>query len=161
MYDHVKWPERYNPRVSAIYALNDVDVSASPEIVWRLLIDARNWASYFPPEDQVMLLDGATELAAGVRFRRVTVGYPMDLTVTEFEPLRRLAWATTVEGDVTGSSAYHGWVVTPNAGGCHVLTEETQQGAWFLQKLGHEHPGGLYAYHQAWVENLARAAAAL
>lgn len=37
-----------------------------------------------------------------------------------------LAWATTVDGDETDSSAYRGWVITPTAEGCHVLTEETQ-----------------------------------
>ena len=37
-------------------------------------------------------------------------------------PDRRLAWATTVAGDATGSSAYHGCVITPTADGCHVLT---------------------------------------
>jgi hypothetical protein len=84
----------------------------------------------------------------------------MSLTVTEFEPLRRLAWATTVDGDETGASAYHGWVITPTNDGCHVLTEETQQGAWFLDLLGHKYPGALYRYHQEWVESLARAAEA-
>lgn len=39
-----------------------------------------------------------------------------------------------------------------------MLTEETQQGPWFLDVLGHKHPGGLYRYHQDWVERLARAA---
>lgn len=28
-----------------------------------------------------------------------------------------LAWATTVDGDETDSSAYHGWVITPTADG--------------------------------------------
>lgn len=90
----------------------------------------------------------------------MTVGYLMHLVVTEFEPGRRLAWKTVVDGDDTGSSAYHGWVITPTATGCHVLTEETQQGPWFLEVLGHQHPGGLYSYHQQWVEELARAAEA-
>ncbi|WP_428390937.1 hypothetical protein [Lichenicoccus sp.] len=52
----------------------------------------------------------------------------------------------------------HGWVITPTQDGCHVLSEETQQGPWFLDQLGHKHPGGLYSYHQDWVEALARAA---
>jgi uncharacterized protein YndB with AHSA1/START domain len=160
MYDHVIWPERYDPKISAIYALNDIDVKASPEVVWKLLVDAENWSSYFPAEDQVKILSGEAELALGTRYSRVTVGYKMSLTVTEFEPLRRLGWATTVDGDETGSSAYHGWVITPTNEGCHVLTEETQQGAWFLDLLGHKHPGALYRYHQDWVECLARAAEA-
>jgi hypothetical protein len=84
----------------------------------------------------------------------------MNLVVTECEPGRRLAWSTVVDGDETGSSAYHGWVITPTDTGCHVLTEETQQGPFFLELIGRKHPGALYRYHQEWVENLARAAEA-
>ncbi|WP_030912233.1 SRPBCC domain-containing protein [Streptomyces sp. NRRL F-5126] len=160
MYDKVIWPEQYDPKVSALYALNDIDVKAPPEVVWRLLVDAENWSSYFPPEDRVKVLTGKPELALGTRFSRVTVGFPMTLEVTEYEPFTRLAWATTVDGDETGSTAYHGWVITPTHAGCHVLTEETQQGAFFVEELGRKHPGALYQYHQEWVELLARAAEA-
>lgn len=160
VYDKVDWPERYDPRTSAIYALNDIDVKAPPEVVWELLVDAENWSGYFPPEDQVKILGGGRELALGTRYRRVTVGFPMSLRVTEYEPFRRLSWETVVDDDETGSSAYHGWVITPTDDGCHVLTEETQQGAFFLEELGRKNPGALYRYHQDWVECLARAAEA-
>jgi hypothetical protein len=63
-----------------------------------------------------------------------------------------------VDGDETGSSAFHGWVLTPTDNGCHVLSEETQQGPFFLEELGRKNPGGLYRYHQEWVESLARSA---
>jgi uncharacterized protein YndB with AHSA1/START domain len=158
MLSHVTWPYQYDPRRSAIYAFNDVDVKAPPEVVWKLLVDARNWSSYFPAEDQVKILTGEPELALGTKYSRVTVGFPMSLVVTEYEAFRRISWATTVDGDETGSSAYHGWVITPTDDGCHVLCEETQQGPWFLEELGRKHPGGLYAYHQEWVESLARRA---
>jgi uncharacterized protein YndB with AHSA1/START domain len=158
MYDHVIWPKRYDPGLSAIYALNDIDVKAPPEVIWKLLVDAENWSSYFPPEHQVKILTGGPELMPGTKYSRVTVGFLMNLVVTEWAPFRRLAWATTVDGDKTGSSAYHGWVITPTDDGCHVLTEETQQGPWFLEQLGHKDPGGLYRYHQLWVESLAHAA---
>jgi uncharacterized protein YndB with AHSA1/START domain len=160
MYDKVSWPERYDPKTSALYALNDIDVKAPPEVVWKLLVDAENWWNYFPAEDQVKILGGERELALGTRFGRVTVGFPMSLTVTECEPFGRLSWETVVDGDETGSSAYHGWVITPTDDGCHVLTEETQQGAFFVEELGLRHPGALYCYHQDWVERLARAAEA-
>lgn len=158
--DHVTYPPQYDPRISPIYALNEVDVKAPAAVVWRLLVDAGNWSRWFPPEDQVAIANGARELAFGTRYTRVTIGYPMHLVVTECEPGRRLSWATTVDGDETGSTAFHGWVVTPTIDGCHVLSEETQQGPWFLEQLGHKHPGGLYSYHQDWVEALARAAEA-
>ena len=160
MLDHVTYPAKYDPRVSAIYALNEIDVNAPPEVVWKLLVEAENWASYFPAEDQVKILNGERELALGTRYTRVTVGALMKLVVTECVACRRLSWSTVVDGDETGSSAFHGWVITQTANGCHVLTEETQQGPWFLEQLGRKHPGGLYSYHQDWVEKLARAAEA-
>lgn len=158
MLDHVIYPPEFDPRISAIYALNEVDVKAPAEVVWKLLVDAENWRSYFPPEDQVEILGGEKELALGTHFARVTIAFPMRLVVTECVPGRRLAWSTTVDGDDTGSTAFHGWVITPTDDGCHVLSEETQQGPWFLDQLGHKHPGGLYAYHQDWVEALKRTA---
>ncbi len=45
MYEEVIWPERHRPRVSAIYALNDIDVDAPSELVWTLPIDAEHWSS--------------------------------------------------------------------------------------------------------------------
>jgi uncharacterized protein YndB with AHSA1/START domain len=160
VYNHVTWPYQYDPRRSAIYALNDVDVKAPAEVVWKLLVDAKNWSSYFPAEDQVTILTGEAELALGTKYSRVTVGFLMSLIVTECEPARRLSWSTVVDGDETGSSAYHGWVVTPTDDGCHVLSEETQQGPFFLEEIGRKHPGALYGYHQKWAESLARAAEA-
>lgn len=161
MYDKVTWPEAYDPARSAIYALNDIDVKAPPEVVWELLVDAENWWRYFPAEDQVKIIGGESELAFGTTYSRVTVGFPMTLCVTEYEPFRRLSWATVVDGDDTRSSAYHGWVITPTIAGCHLLTEETQQGPFFLEELGRKQPGALYRYHQDWVERLAAAAQAV
>jgi uncharacterized protein YndB with AHSA1/START domain len=160
MFSHVTWPYQYDPRRSAIYALNDVDVKAPPEVVWKLLVDAENWSSYFPVEDQVKILTGGPELALGTKYSRVTVGILMKLIVTEYVPRRRISWSTVVDGDETDSSAFHGWVITPTDNGCHVLSEETQQGSFFLEEIGRKHPGALYSYHQEWIESLARAAQA-
>jgi hypothetical protein len=73
------------------------------------------------------------------------VGLSMKPAVTECETDRRLAWSTLVEGDETGSSAYHGGLITRTATGCHLLTEETQQSPFFLELVGRKHPGALYA----------------
>jgi uncharacterized protein YndB with AHSA1/START domain len=160
LFDHVTFPPEHDPRVSALYALNEIDVNAPAELVWELLVDAEHWASYFPPENRIRILSGEPVLANGTRFHRVTVGHGMTSIVREFVPGRRLAWSTTVDGDLTGSTAYHGWVVTPTQAGCHVLTEETLQGDFYLEEIGRKSPGALYAYHQDWVEMLGRAAEA-
>lgn len=158
MLDHVTYPPEFDPRISPIYALNEIDVQAPANIVWKLLVDAEKWSRYFPPEDQVKIQGPEKELTLGTRYTRVTIGFPMHLTVTECVAGRRLSWSTTVDEDDTGSTAFHGWVITPTEEGCHVLSEETQQGPWFLDQLGHKHPGGLFKYHQDWIEALARAA---
>ncbi|MFY1672286.1 SRPBCC domain-containing protein [Plantactinospora sp. WMMB334] len=160
MYDKVNWPEKFDPRTSAIYGLNDIDVKAPPEVVWKLLVDAENWSSYFPPENQIKIVSGTPDLELGSEYTRVTVGFRMRCVVTEYEPFRRLSWRTTVDGDETGSTAYHGWVISPTDDGCHVLTEETQQGPFFLEEIGRKRPGAVYDYHQQWVELLAEAAEA-
>lgn len=159
MYDKVIWPKQYDPRISALYALNDIDVKASPAVVWKLLVDTLNWSRYFAPEDNVRIVSGESELKLGTVSAREVVGFPLTTTVAEFEPERRLGWSTVLDAD-HANTAYHGWVITPTADGCHVLTEETQQGAIFLEELGRKRPGSLYAYHQRWVEDLKRAAEA-
>jgi hypothetical protein len=64
----------------------------------------------------VKILTGGRELALGTKYSRVTIGFLMNLVVTECEPGRRLAWSTVVDGDETGCSAlyrYHQeWVET-------------------------------------------------
>ena len=47
MLDHVIYPPQYDPRISPIYALNEVDVKAPAAAVWRLLVDAGNWFRCF------------------------------------------------------------------------------------------------------------------
>lgn len=160
MLNKVTFPPEHDPRASSLYALNEINVNAPPEVVWQLLVDAENWSSYFPPEDRIKLLGGESELGHGTRYTRITVGFLMHCVVTECVPYQRLSWATTVDGDETGSSAYHGWVITPTECGCHLLTEETLQGTFFLEEIGRKNPGALYKYHQDWVEMLAKAAEA-
>jgi hypothetical protein len=37
MYDRVISPEKYEPKTSAIYALNDIDVKAAPQVVSKTM----------------------------------------------------------------------------------------------------------------------------
>lgn len=38
--DHVLDPPQYGPRILPIYALDEIDVRASSEVVWTLLVEA-------------------------------------------------------------------------------------------------------------------------
>ena len=160
MYKRVKWPQQYDPKRSAIYALNDVDVKAPSEVVWKLLIDAHNWSKFYPHAKEVKIVTGQPVLTLGAKYTWNTAGISLVNTIQEFVPGERLAWDSFLAQGHKDSSAYHGWVITPTDGGCHLLTEETQQGSFFVEELGRKHPGTLYRFHQDWVETLARAAEA-
>lgn len=69
MYDKVIWSQKYDPRVSAIYALNDIDIKAPVEVVWKLLIEAEHWLNHFPPENQVQIHSAEKELTPGALYR--------------------------------------------------------------------------------------------
>jgi hypothetical protein len=78
----VIWPERYDPKTSATYAVNDIDVKAPPEVVWELLLDAERWSRYFPTEDQAKILTGG-RIDIGVSRR----GQREKVRLAEFLPL--------------------------------------------------------------------------
>jgi uncharacterized protein YndB with AHSA1/START domain len=61
-----------------------ITLKAPPQAVWKLLVDAENWSSYFPYQNQVRILGGASELALGTKYTRITVGFLMSLVITEY-----------------------------------------------------------------------------
>ena len=63
MYDHVIWPFEYDPKISAIYALTNIDVNAPPEVVWKLPVDAKNWSRYLPPRSRSKFRTGTGTVA--------------------------------------------------------------------------------------------------
>ena len=95
-------------------------------------------------------LGGATTLEQDLNFSWKTMGLRINCNVREFEPESRLAW----DAKGVGTWAYHAWLITPTATGCHVLTEETQHG--WLCRLGQlMMPGSLHIkWHQVWLEKL-------
>ena len=96
---------------------------------------------------------GGPDLAAEVRFTWRTFGVDLESQVQEFEPFERIAWLATAPL----IEAYHAWLILPAAGGCHVITEETQQG--FAARAGRlVFPGRMERQHQLWLEGLARVA---
>lgn len=72
-------------------------IGASPDAVWRVLVDLDEWPRWGPSVRRAELADGAPELTAGAQGTVWTaVGVPLPFTVTEFDPGRRWAW--TVAG---------------------------------------------------------------
>ncbi|KQY59821.1 polyketide cyclase [Aeromicrobium sp. Root495] len=68
-------------------------VDAPTDVVWRLLVDLREWPRWGPTVRRAELEHGG-ELGVGSRGRVWTpVGVPLPFVVTSFEPGRRWAWS--------------------------------------------------------------------
>jgi hypothetical protein len=79
------------------------------------------------------------------------LGVAIRSRVREFEPCSRVAW----DGRAIGIDVYHAWIIEERAGGCMVVTEETQHGV--LARIGGcLMPKRMSTFHQVWLENLAK-----
>ena len=65
MYDRVIWPEKYDPKTSAIYALNDIDVKAPPQVV------SKEMELVSKKSERIILVTGATGQQGGAVYRHL------------------------------------------------------------------------------------------
>lgn len=127
MFEAIKWPADLTPSRSPIHFTNELEVAASAETIWSLLVDPAAWPGFYPGVEHVQLLDGHESLRLGTRFETNLAAQDVFASVQEFEPMTRIAWGGYPKAAVT-SKAYHAWIITPTANGCHLWTEETMQG---------------------------------
>ncbi len=143
------YPEKYAPKNSSVFVRNEIEIPVAPNIVWAWLVRASLWSNWYPNSSNVQLKNGSLDLANGTSFRWKTFGVTIDSVVEEFVPFQRLAW----NAKAFGIEAYHAWLITKTETGCHVLTEETQNG--FIARLGKLlMPKRMHTQHQIWLENL-------
>ena len=112
MYEIIKWPEELAPSRSPIHFTNELEVTASPETIWSLLVDTKAWPSFYPGVENVQLLDGRESLGLGTRFEANLAGEDVIASVQEFEPKTRIAWGGYPKVSEE-SKAYHAWIITP------------------------------------------------
>jgi hypothetical protein len=110
-----------------------------------------------PPDRHMHLAASRIRLSQGPKIHHARPAAD-PLFVSAAEAYGKQVLGIVLSGGDGDGAAYHGWVITPTARGCHVLNEETQQGSFFLDMVGRKNPGLLHRYHQDWVETLARAA---
>lgn len=123
--DRINWPDKYSPEEAGFFVHNVIEINASPEAVWNVLIQAETWPSWYEGATNVKVESprGAL-LTEGAVFTWSTMGLDFTSTVKELTPPFRLSWESrkaTIKG-------YHGWLVTPTAKGCRLVTEESQHG---------------------------------
>jgi len=145
----IRWPERYKPERTDVHVKNEIEIDAKPEVVWRWLVRAKLWPTWYSNSANVVIEGGGSDLNAGSSFKWKTFGVNLNSKIEEFAPVERLAW--TARG--AGIDAYHSWLIEPTPSGCRVITEETQLGLlpWLNKAV---RPNHMYRKHQEWLENL-------
>lgn len=101
-----------------------VVTSASPELVWRVLIDVEHWRDWTPTVVEIKPLDGA-RLELGARYRVVQPKLrPAIYEITKCVPNQRFTWAQKLPGGAL--AAEHR--ITPRDGATEVELSFTSQG---------------------------------
>ncbi len=146
----ITWPPEHAPATSRVFAQNVIDIAASPETVWSLLIDCVAWPAWYKHCADVSVLAGGPHLSAGGKFRFKTLRFYFEPTIDTFEPHRMLVWSAK---GPAGSSGAHAWYIEPTSTGCRVTTEEAQKGLLLLL-LGPYTRGVLLTSHEEWLRAL-------
>jgi len=155
-WEAVKWPAAMAPSRCPIHFTNELEVTASPETIWSLLVDPNAWPSFYPGVSHVQLLDGHESLRLGTRFETNLAGQEVSAVVPEFEPVTRIAWFGGPKASEE-SKAYHAWIITPTRKGCHLWTEETMRGPLWIE-LAKKAPDAVWLTHEKLLVNLANVA---
>jgi uncharacterized protein YndB with AHSA1/START domain len=146
----IVWPQEFDPEPAPVHVRNEIEIAAPSERVWAWLIRAPIWPTWYRNSKGVRILSGLPpDLRLATRFHWWTFGVPITSEVREFVPCERLAW----DAHGLGVRAYHAWLISPTARGCHVLTEETQHG-WGAQLQAFLMPNRMSKHHQIWLEAL-------
>jgi hypothetical protein len=131
-----------------------IEIAATPEVAWSLLIDCKSWSTWYSHCSDVSILKGGSRLSAGSQFRFRTIGLYFEPVVETFQPFHTLIW--TAKGPA-GARGAHAWFIERTPTGCRVITEEAQWG-WFLRIIGRRTRRTLLQSHEDWLVALRKLA---
>lgn len=147
--DTIHWPAKYAPEQASFFVHNSIEIQASPERVWQVLIQAEAWPQWYEGASNVEVLGDDKVLKANSVFTWTTMGFDLTSTVREFVPNARLSW----EADESTIQGYHGWLIIPTERGCILVTDESQNGfLTFFEKIFQ--PNTLHELHDIWLQKI-------
>lgn len=152
----IRWPDEHRPEVSALHAVNELQMAAPRDHVWAWLRRPDLFPGYYRNCRFVKHRGGPwPQIELGSEFRWLTFGVIVVSEVVEYEPGEyRLAWSAKE----LGAKGHHGWLLSERDGGTFVRTEETQRG-WGMALAKPVMSRLMVRQHQRWLEGLARVAA--
>jgi hypothetical protein len=145
----IQWPEHFHPDRAPVHVVNDLFIPAPAEHIWAWLVREPLWPTWYANSKMEWVQGRSRDLALGVEFEWKTFGVGIRSCVQEFVPFERIAW----NGVGLGAEVYHAWLIIPQAGGCRVLTEETQYG-WGARLMHFFMPYRMFDGHALWLESL-------
>ena len=149
--DDIPWPDGFDPKEADLFTHDEILVDASPERVWKHVVQASRWSEWYSNARNVVLPDGTTQLVAGTDWRWSTFGLSIGSTVHAYHPHRLLSWWGYVPGQQP--EFYHVWYFRPAAAGCRVVIEEVGCGARARAFAAHD-PGLMQRGHALWLAGL-------
>jgi hypothetical protein len=111
---------------AAVISRHSVTVTASADIVWRILAHIDAWTTWLP-EVAYARVETPGPLAPGSVFRWSAAGMEIESTVVQVWPQERLVWRGH-GGGPDGVLGVHVWALTPAGNGVKVSTEESFAG---------------------------------
>lgn len=148
--ERINWPENHSPKSAVVFAHNSIEIAASPEKVWSLLIDCVRWPIWYKHCTNVTILQGGPLLGPASQFRFKTMQLYFEPKIEVFERPTRLLW--TAQGPA-GSSGAHAWYIESTLEGCRVITEEAQKGL-ILNLVKSRTQRTLFEAHEDWLQSL-------
>lgn len=145
----INWPDEYDPDEAGFFIHNAIEINASPETVWNVLIQAETWPDWYEGAANVKLQKGHTVLQSDSVFTWSTMGLDFQSTIKEFTPYSRLSW----ESDKWSIQGYHGWLILPTERGCILITDESQNGLLTYAQLIFQ-PNKLHRLHDVWLAKI-------
>jgi uncharacterized protein YndB with AHSA1/START domain len=150
---HIRWPSEYEPAKATFFVHNEIEIQASPEAVWEILIAAEKWPEWYEGASDVRTPDAQGLLRKGQTFQWNTMGLAFESEVVEFDAPYRLAW----ESRRPFIRGYHAWRIIPQGNGCKVITDESQFGTLaVMQKIFIPHK--LEKLHDIWLAEMKKRA---
>jgi uncharacterized protein YndB with AHSA1/START domain len=108
-------------RTAPVVAASEIDIDASPEVVWDVLTTFERWPSW-NPDVKTMAFGGP--VAEGTTFTWKAGPGTITSTIGHVEPPHAIAWT----GRTLGIDAVHVWRLEPQLDGTHVHCEESFAG---------------------------------
>lgn len=148
--EEINWPNGYRLSETEFYIHNKIEIKASPEVVWNILIKAEDWPLWYKGMKSTEIIgstDGTLKANSNMKFN--TMNRDFEGKIIEFQPFERLTWETTNPK----LNAIHAWLIIPTDKGCLVVTDESQYGR--LAKLQTFFaPNKLRKLHDVWLTEL-------